>query len=282
MDDYSKNLTLRINPTIDKPAEEKVLTELEKFAEAFNKTFIRKFGTDDKSKNLAESLANTLGNMYDNVLNKLGNVLQDSLSELDNMMTYSTLANSEYRSLAFQYGFSGAEAYGFKKAKDIMGLTSEEDLFYAVSEGRGAQFQEIMSRYAEDYDRLYQSGFFEDYRQYQIEMADLKQELSVDLIKFFVDNKELIKQGMNALLKLTEFTIQSLSWIMNILSPGYERTSSERVAAVTDIITSYGGSNKNTSIRIDNTFNNVNSEDRTWLSNAGQLTYEQIIRAIGG
>ena len=282
MDDYSKNLTLRINPTIDKPAEEKVLTELEKFAEAFNKTFIKKFGTDDKSKNLGESLANTLGNMYNNILDKLGNILQDSLSELDNMMTYSTLANSEYRNLAFQYGFSGAEAYGFKKAKDIMGLRSEEDLFYAVSEGRGGQFQEIMSRYAEDYDKLYQSGFFEDYRQYQIEMADLKQELSVDLIKFFVDNKELIKQGMNALLKLTEFTIQSLSWIMNILSPGYERTSSERVAAVTDIITSYGGSNKNTSIRIDNTFNNVNSEDRTWLSNAGQLTYEQIIRAIGG
>lgn len=282
MDDYSKNLTLRINPTIDKPAEEKVLTELEKFAEAFNKTFIRKFGTDDKSKNLAESLANTLGNMYDNVLDKLGNILQDSLSELDNMMTYSTLANSEYRNLAFQYGFSGAEAYGFQKAKDIMGLKSEEDLFYAVSEGRGAQFQEIMSRYAEDYDKLYQSGFFEDYRQYQIEMADLKQELSVDLIKFFVDNKELIKQGMNALLKLTEFTIQSLGWIMNILSPGYKRTSSERVAAVTDIITSYGGSSKNTSIRIDNTFNNVNNEDRTWLSNAGQLTYEQIIRAIGG
>ena len=81
------------------------------------------------------------------------------------------------------------------------------------------------------------------------------------------------------MLDLSKFVISALSWIVKYLGGG-ERSSSERLAASSDIINSYSSSNRNTSVKIDNTFNNVAKEDQTWLSNAGQMTYEQVIQAL--
>ena len=188
------------------------------------------------------------------------------------------LSNAETRDLAFTYGFSGSQAYGFTKAKDIMGIESDEDLMYLTG-AQSQKFQELMSKYSEKYSELYDSGFFDEYEEYQYEMKEFREEITMEVVKFFMDNKDTIKDGMRAIMKLTEFVLNALSWLVNFL--GGSRSESQIAATTNDIINSYATSNnKNTNVTIDNTFNNVAKEDQSWLANAGSMTYEQVIKAL--
>ena len=109
---------------------------------------------------------------------------------------------------------------------------------------------------------------------FQYEMEDMKQELMTEVIGFFMDNKDTIKTAMEWMIKLAEIGIEGFGWIMEWFGGGREQASSS------DIIRNYSTNNHSTSVKIDNTFNGVNSSDQGWLANAGQMTYEQIIKAL--
>ena len=111
-------------------------------------------------------------------------------------------------------------------------------------------------------------------------MEDFKQEILTEVVRFFVDNKDTIKNGMLALMKLAEFTISALGKIvdfLNVRDVSYE----SNMGLASDIINNYSGGNSSSlSVKIDNTFNNVSKDDQTWLANAGQMTYGQLVEAI--
>ena len=211
--------------------------------------------------------------------------LQDTLSkawkELDNIVGYSTLSNAQTRELAFTYGFTGSQAYGYQTALETMGFSDMEDLMYAES-WQKELFGDYFKKYTEKYNELYDSGFFQEYLKFQYEMQDFKQEMMTEVVKFFVDNKDTIKSGMLAIMKLAEFTISALGWLVNFLGGNKRELSYENnLGLASDIINNYsGGSSSSLSVKIDNTFNNVAKEDQTWLANAGQMTYGQVIEAI--
>lgn len=283
MDNYTKEVDLifkaRFDENSEKDTNKKIDETAKHFTDEFRKGFESVFAktpSDNPGKKIGEELGKSLKGFLDLAWKDLQNIFKEAWKELGNMIDYSRLSNAETRELAFQYGFSGSQAYGYKQAMGMMGFKSQEDLMYATPE-EASKFQELMSKYTEKYSQLYDSGFFEEYRDFQIEMQDFKQEMTMEVVKFFMENKDLIKTGMRAIMELAKTALSILSWLTNLFA--HERTSEERISATSDIINSYGSTN-NTNIKIDNTFNNVSQEDQTWLANAGQMTYEQVIKAL--
>lgn len=280
MDDYVKRIKLLLEPKIDEQEKEK---EISKFKDDFSKAFKNMFG-NDSSKKLGEVLGEQIGkginSSLDNSWKLLKSTLSDSWKEFGNIVNYSLLSNSRTRELAFGFGFSGSQAYGYEKARSLMGFDSLEDLMYA-NDSQRSQFAELFSKYTNKYSELYDSGFFKQYREYQIEMEDFKQEVQMNFIKLFVDNKDTIIKGMQTIVDVSNTLLSILNWLVGFFGTS-KTSSSSKISATNDIINSYSSntSNKNTNVTIDNTFNNVSKEDQSWLSQAGTITYEQIIKAL--
>lgn len=227
-----------------------------------------------------DSFAKGIKKVYDGIISSFKTSLSDVIDELNNMLDFSKLSNANTRQLALQYGFSSSEAYGFDKAKSLLGFDSEEDLFYANTQEL-QQFREAFEKYSDYYTNLYDSGFFKQLQEYQYEMADFKQEMQMQVIEFFMDNKDTIKSGMQAIMDIAKLLMKMFGWMVDLFGNrlGLEGMSS------TDIVNQYSNSSSrtnNTNVSVSNTFNNVAKNDETWLANAGSMTYQQVIKALGG
>lgn len=229
-------------------------------------------------KKAGEEFASSIDKVLTKAKDALVDLLKDAWSELDNILQYSLLSNQNTRNLAFTYGFNASQAYGFDKAMGLMGLQSEEDIAY-LNNAQREKFFTMMNSFSDKYSSLYDKGFFDQYLDFQYEMAEFKEDVKLEIVQFFMDNKDLIKSGMKAIMKLTEGTLKALAWIVDFFK-GSTRDASERVAASTDIINNYANNTRTTDVKIDNTFNNVARQDQGWLVNAGMTVSEQIVRAF--
>ena len=220
-----------------------------------------------------------LSHILDSALSALGKLLNDSFSELENILDFSKLSNETTRELMFGYGFSSSQAYGYSKAMSVLGFGSEEDLWYSTDQEK-SQFIEAFIRYTEKYNELYDSGMFEKMQEYNVEMAEFKEDLKLEVVEFFMDNKDVIKSAMEALIHISEGIIKIIAQLADIAGgPKEDRTMSQRLSDQAAILNNYSNL-KTTNISIDNTFNNVAKEDQGWLANAGQLVYEPVVKAF--
>lgn len=244
------------------------------------KKIILSFKPDKESlKKVGEELnKNLFKPTFDWALDKFKSIVTGALDDMKDMLEYSQLSNAHTRELAFGYGFSSSQAFGYDKALQAVGLSSMDDLMYANPQER-QQFFEAFEKYSNKYDELYDSGFFEQMQEYQYEMEDFKFEMQMNIVEFFMQNKDTMIDMMEFAIDAAEVIISGFSWLINFLERGHHQSSSERAAAVSDVINSYSTS-KSTNVSIDNTFNNVSSTDRSWLAHAGSLTYDQIIKAL--
>lgn len=211
-------------------------------------------------------------------IDKLAGVFEDAWNEAKDLIDYSQLSSSSTRELSLQYGFTGSEAYGYQKALDLVGLSSMEDLMYANQQER-KQFYDAFEKYTEKYNRLADSGFFEQLQDVQYEWQDIQEELQVELIQFFANNKDLIVDVLKFGLKVGEALMSAISWLVNL--GGGNRSASASSAAASDIIRNYStNKSSQTNVKIDNTFNGISNKDQNMLTNAGQMVYGQIIKAL--
>lgn len=211
----------------------------------------------------------------------LKNVFTDAIDGMKDALEFSQLSNSQTRELMFSYGLNNAQAYALTQAQQLVGVNSFEDMMYMNAQER-EQFIEAFQKYTEKYDALYESGFFEDMQDFQYEMKDFKLEMQHDVMKFFVDNKDLIKAGMKAIIQIAEWILKFFGSIVDAFSSG-GRSDSERSAAVSDIISNYTNTNttNNNSTTNNNTFN-INSQNGQWSKEVGQILYGQQIVAYEG
>lgn len=222
---------------------------------------------------------NQLGGLFNKFVGDIKSLFKEAWSELKQTIDYSQMTNPQLRNQALAYGFNPAQNYAYSKTMQMMGFSSFDDLYFMNAQER-SKFQEKFVEYQDRYIRMYDSGFFKDLQNYEWEMTEFKEDLTYDVMQWLVDNKDTLK---NLLLVLTDFakgTLEALGWLLDAFSSGRERTESERRASVLDIINNHSNVANSTSVKIDNTFNNVDSKDRTWLANAGAMTYEQIIQAL--
>ena len=99
------------------------------------------------------------------------------------------------------------------------------------------------NKYTEKYNELYDSGMFDTLEEYNVEMEEFKEDLKLEVVSFFVENKDTIKWAMNALIDMSEFVISTLGKIASFLSVGEDRTMSERMAAQASILNNYSNLN---------------------------------------
>lgn len=254
MNEYLKKFLVSLN--LDKES-------LQNFSKDLKKTVSLSFR--DASKEVAKNIGNAITSAF-----------KDAWEELSNILNFSQLSSSKTRELAFGYGFTPGESYAWERALGAVGLESEEDLFYA-NQQELAQFREAFEKYSNKYDELYDSGFFEDMQEYQYEMADFKQEMQMEIVEFFMNNKELIKTGMQATMTIAETLLKMFGWLVNAFG------STNDALSTSDVISQYSEvTNRSNNVSVNNNFNGVGKSDEQWLSDMGQLTYAQVIEALGG
>lgn len=241
----------------------------------FSKDGLQKF-FDDTDKKIVKSLKSSGKKIADTITSAITKAFTDSIKEMKSMLEFSQLSSKKTRDLAFGYGFSSAEAYGWTQALKMTGLEDEEDLFYA-NQQELAQFREAFEKYSNKYSELYDAGFFETMQDFKFEMADFKQELTMEVIEFFMHNKELIKTGMKGMIMAAEILLKMFAWLVEAFGTTNDALSTS------DVISQYSDvKNSSTNVSVNNNFNGISKSDESWLSDMGNLTYAQVIEALGG
>ena len=272
--DYLKKVRLGVD--IDEQSVDDAAKKLDKGLEkGLNKNFQKQISNifDGIKTEFLSTVSDGLTKIKDFTINSF----KDGWKEIQNLVNYSTLSNKNFRDLAFTYGFSSSEAYGFDKAKQILGFDSEEDLMYAEP-WQKQKFQEVMTKFADNYNELYDKDFFEQYLDFQYEWAEFKQDILLDFTKFFLDNKDLIKQGMTGILKILEVVTNVADWVIDKLGLGSSLVNPNISDTVNNIVNS--GYNKSVTINQNNNFTNVPGQSNVNFENPGEMTCEQIIRAL--
>lgn len=241
-------------------------------------------GDDDDDGNkfleaLAEGLDNFIGNLKMQVLRQLSNIANSFISgianvfkeaweELGNMVNQSFLTNDTYRENAFSYGMSASESYGFEQAKSMLGVNDETMIY--MDDYQWGKFRDIMTKYTERYEKLYDSGFFEDYLDFQIEMQEFKQDMEMEIIEFFMDNKDTIKDFMELTMDAMEFIVDALGWIMDFLDPDDRTSDEEKIDNINGILDQYVSNNNvtNNTVNMDGnyTFNGTTDSQKEFYT----------------
>lgn len=250
---------------------------------ALGKTF-GKFmsGTGDLFENASKLFSGNFDSLNDiltSALESLGSLLASGFDELENILNFSQLSNANTRDLMMRYGFSNSEAYGYTKAMNALGFESEEDLMHADQQELEL-FRKSFEKYSGKYNELYNSGMFDSMQEFNTQMEEFKEDVKLEVVDFFMNNQDTIRAAMKGIISLAEFAITALGKIVQWLNPDARTSDSQKAANTASIISNYSNINSGTNVSIDNTFNNVAKSDQTWLAHAGQLTYEQIIRAL--
>ena len=261
--EYLKKLKLSIDPVLASANHFKkdLINAVKPASNEFKRDIIQ--GLSDGTKTFTDALEH---------------VFTNAIKDMKSMLELSQLSNRETRELAFGYGFSASEAFGWKKALEAVGLSGEEDLFYA-NQQELRQFREAFTKYSQKYDELYDSGFFETMQDYQYEMQDFKNEMSLEVAQFFMDNKDTIKGAMKAMM----WTADAIMTIIDFLKRLFKNPTSTNVATSADIINQYStSSNKNVNVNNTNNFTNVSAENKPWIEDMMNMNYEQLIQSLGG
>lgn len=272
MNDYTIKMNVTLNKSDTSDLEDKTAKAIK---DGLSKGAEKGFNEVVKQlKNLAKG---GLRDVLLTLFSQIKSFISDSISELSNMLNMSQLSSAYSRDLAFTYGFSPSQAYGWTKALEAVGLTSEQDLFYANTQEL-KQFREAFEKYSNYYNKLYDSGFFEKLQDYQFEMQDFKNEMQMQIVEFFIDNKDTIKQGLQAIMTIADWVVKAFSWWMG------NKSSSDAVATSSDIVNQYINQNKSSSaqVSVNNTFNNVDSSTSNAITSQLSNEYRAIIKAIGG
>lgn len=122
----------------------------------------------------------------------------------------SYIVSSSARDQMLKYGLSESQNYAFTQTKSIMGIQTDEDLYWMNSNQR-AMFTELMQKETEIYEKMTSNGTLESFQKMQIDVALLKQEFYANVVKFISENKDTILNAMN-------MGIQLLTHIMNLVS----------------------------------------------------------------
>ena len=239
----------KVNEKLIKQAKEfKQASGASEYAKGF---FLSSYeGVQDKEQ-MGKNLKNTLVSGFktgSNILLKalgtswesLKSILSNTLGELDTMLKSSLLTDATTRENVFGYGMSAGESYGFTKAKDLLGISNTSDLAY-MTDTQAKLFRESMIKYTNRYNELADKGFFDKMLEFNVQRQEFEEDLKLELIDFFMDNKDTIMTAMQAIITISE---EIIKFIGSALGTGNMEAASNAVANY---------SNKN--INVDTTFN---------------------------
>ena len=271
-DDITKQLKAAIKNAVgDNPALKKEFGEVFKTGSTILSDRLKDF--------LRLHLMTKLENIAKSFLQGIANAFKSAWNELKNIMQSSFMTNSQTRENMFAYGMTAADSYGFEQAKSMLGINSEEDLWY-MNQSQREQFQRVMTKYAEKYNELADSGFFDTMLEYQIEMEEFKKDLQLSIVEFIMDNKDKIKEFMTMTMQFLKVIMEGVSWLVDKFTTR-RTTDEEKAANIDSILNSYTQNNKSMTLNQTNTFNGMSGQYVD--SSLNQLTAQttEALRAFG-
>lgn len=271
-EEYTNSMAITLGLTDEKNIVGKLDDGMKSFKDALSQSMFKGAKLDLWSK-AGDALGSGIKKAGSWALDKLENVLADALDEMDELLRYSLMTDSEVRERKFTYGFSSAQAYGFDKALSMLNI-SEDDLMY-MNPQQSEKFREAFTKYTDKYNQLADSGFFEKQLEYQIEMNEFKEDMKLEVVGFLMENKDLIKDVLTFGMQFMEIGIKAFGWLINSFGQSAGRIGQADAASV---LSNYN--TKTNNVQITNTFNGIGAKDKTWLANAGQMSYEQIIAQL--
>lgn len=230
-------------------------------------------------KSISDGLANAASSAIQNVGESIKSYLKDAFEEFKNVSSFSLgtslKINQTARENALMYGLSDAQNYAFEKAKEELGASSMEDLYY-MTPAQQERFSERIGYWSGKYNELANKDAFKTFEEVQAELNDVKSDLQMTVVSFIADNKTLIIESFKVMTGSLSGILKVVSWISELL--GFNET---KESVISDTINNYAtSSNSNTSIKIDNSFTGISSDDVTKLRRAGNEVNNQIINAL--
>lgn len=221
----------------------------------------------------------TIESVAIDVFNEAKQMMEDIAAYSEGSKVYS----AEATSLKMNYGMSGAQAYAAQQASKDTGFGSFDEFVqnyaFATKETQ-ERWQELFQKYEKTYEQDKEIALA--FQEFEVEWLDFKKEMGMELIDFFMENKDTIKEVLKGLMHFMEVGLEVFGGLLKWLGDGV-RSDSERNQATSDILQSQVNNNRNDyskSVSVSNTFNGVQSSDRSELVNAGSLTYTQIMEAL--
>lgn len=206
-------------------SKEKEYKKLEE-KEALTKSF--KSETTSNITKMTTSFQTDLVKVGIDAIKKLGNAIVKTFKEAYNTLldtaTYSTstslISNSSAREQQLTYGLNESQNYAFTQTKSLLGISSDEDLYY-MNENQQVMFSKLMSKEIEFYENMSQNGTLESFQEMQIDIKILKQEFMSKIVQFIVKNKDVIYEFIESSLTILSDLLNSVSTILSFL--GYSK-----------------------------------------------------------
>lgn len=239
---------------------------------------------------LGQYAGKKLISIFESIGKKISDFISDmfnkAIEKLDDIAGYdlqnTTVFNQEALSLATDYGLTGSDAYAAQKASEQLGYGSVDTLIdnlWNMNDKQREQFNEYMQMYRQSYEN--DKELATNYQQFKFEWQKFQEELQMDLLEWFSNNKDTIKSAMELLISFMKSTLEMLSTIASVFGNETERSDIARTSATTDIINSYKNSNTS-NVSVSNTFNVSGgmNQSNSELKNAGSTIYRQIMKAF--
>lgn len=269
----------------------KNLGEKQKFTKQYidlEKEMSEKDISDLKHELLAKQLINGVGKFYNvalktfdvlgiNIKNMFRDVINNIAENLSRtgMASYDTttslFTNSEARSQAMKYGISSSTNWALTKTAGMLfGGTGnlDENIAY-MNPAQKEMFATLMSKYSSWYDQLQSTGVLQRIQEFQLDFAMLKEELAIDFMNWFAQNKEVVLGAITGTFSVIKAISSVIVGIANFLG-GVK--SSDSVLNGSKAIT----------VNISNTNNNSlsNSSQLAIAQNISDTTIKSVARAI--
>lgn len=233
---------------------------------------------------LKEGIFTRLDNTLDDIGSFIKRTFEKTLDNLEEMAQYNLAQSKKYNQEAWDnlmsYGLSGAQSYAFTQAKEAIGVSSDEELYQAMmSPALQQRFLDYFQKYEQSYEADMEIA--QSIEQFRADWEDFQNDVGREMMDFLQNNKDTIKSILSTLIKILDGILQLVGQVNSLFTTG--RTDSQRTSVTLDIIRSGAATTNNTkttNVKIDNTFNGVGQRDQSWLSNAGQLSYAQLIKAL--
>ena len=209
-------------------------------------------------------------NIFKDVINNIAeNLSRTGMASYDT--TTSLFTNSEARSQAMKYGISSSTNWALTKTAGMLfGGTGnlDENIAY-MNPAQKEMFATLMSKYSSWYDQLQSTGVLQRIQEFQLDFAMLKEELAIDFMNWFAQNKEIVLGAITGTFSVIKAISSVIVGIANFLG-GVK--SSDSVLNGSKAIT----------VNISNTNNNSlsNTSQLAIAQNISDTTIKSVARAI--
>lgn len=215
-----------------------------------------------------------LGMDIKNIFKDVINNVAENLSR-NGMASYNTstslFTNAEARSQAMKYGISSSSNWALTKTANMLfGGTGnlDENIAY-MNPAQKEMFTTLMSKYSSWYDQLQSTGILQRIQEFQLDFAMLKEELTIDFMNWFAQNKDLVLGAITGTFSVIKAISSVIVGIANFLG-GVK--SSDSVL----------NGSKSITVNVSNTNNNSlsNSSQLAIAQNISDTTIKSVAKAI--